>query len=145
MLILVRSIEAKSFVFFYILYHNYFIKWSGLNFLIKEIYAVQKYQGKQIYHTQKITEWYTVKLDKWHAPSIPFQEDSLNILRQLSGMALPLSGKIPTIFNIAYYIRVIFPFLMIGFELYVILHVSSVLTNHELFESPSERPQGVIS
>lgn len=131
--------------FFYILYHNYFIKWSGLNFLIKEIYAVQKYQGKQIYHTQKIIEWYTVKLDKWHAPSIPFQEDSLNILRQLSGMPLPLSGKIPTIFNIAYYIRVIFPFLMIGFELYVILHVSSVLTNHELFESPSERPQGVIS
>lgn len=145
MLILVRSIEAKSFVFFFILYHNYFIKWSGLNFLIKEIYAVQKYQGKQIYHTQKIIEWYTVKLDKLHAPSIPFQEDSLNILRQLSGMALPLSGKIPTIFNIAYYIRVIFPFLMIGFELYVILHVSSVLTNHELFESPSERPQGVIS
>lgn len=138
MFILVRSIEAKSFVFFFILYHNYFIKWSGLNFLIKEIYAVQKYQGKQIYHTQKI-------IDKWHAPSIPFQEDSLNILRQLSGMALPLSGKIPTIFNSAYYIRVIFPFLMNGFELYVILHVSSVLTNHELFESPSERPQGVIS
>lgn len=35
----------------------------------------------------------TVKLEKWHAPSIPFQKNSLNILRQLSGMALPFLVK----------------------------------------------------
>lgn len=83
----------KLFFYSIYLYHNYFIKWSGLIFLKKEIYAVQKYQGKQVYQTQKIIECYTVKLEKWHAPSIPFQKKSLNILRQLSGMALPFLVK----------------------------------------------------